>query len=136
MWTGQHQRGVQLHRLADAVRTWEERYGQRAYVRQLEGTITRVHEDRLMEMIERFDGRPFPTHARPRALVAHRPRPAHRVVAGDDLLRRARRDHLPGDGPAPEPAAGELVRPGPFWSGDRIDMVPPFSLTGEIAVRG
>src|SRR5918999_4777038 len=48
VWTGERQRGVQLHLLADAVRTWTERYRQRAWVRQLEGQIERVHEDRLM----------------------------------------------------------------------------------------
>src|SRR5881396_3178002 len=61
LWTGEFQRGVQLHLLGEAVRTWNERYGQRAWVRHLEGTIERHHEDRLMETIERFDGRPFPT---------------------------------------------------------------------------
>ena len=30
-------------------------------MRQLQGTIERRHEDRLMEVIERFDGRAFPT---------------------------------------------------------------------------
>ena len=34
MWTGRHQRGVQLHDLADAVRTWRQRYGQRAWLRR------------------------------------------------------------------------------------------------------
>src|SRR5256885_11462540 len=61
VWTGERQRGVQLHRLRDAVTTWNERYGQRAWVRQLEGTIERRHEDRLIETIARLDGRPFPT---------------------------------------------------------------------------
>ena len=61
VWTGERQRGVQLHLLRDAVTTWHERYHQRAWVRQLEGTIERRHEDRLMETIARFDGRPFPT---------------------------------------------------------------------------
>ena len=37
VWTGERQRGVQLHLLTDAVTTWNERYGQRAWVRQLEG---------------------------------------------------------------------------------------------------
>src|SRR3712207_3144514 len=36
-WTGNHQRGVQLHDLADAVRTWRQRYGQRVWLRQLVG---------------------------------------------------------------------------------------------------
>ena len=75
VWTGERQRGVQLHLLGDAVRTWNERYRQRAWVRQLEGTIERHHEDRLMETIERFDGRRFPTipglrHGRPGGIAA------------------------------------------------------------------
>jgi len=61
VWTGARQRGVQLHVLADAVRTWRERYGQRAWVRQLIGAIDREQEDRLIQVIDRFDGRPFPT---------------------------------------------------------------------------
>ena len=63
VWSGKRQRGVQLHVLADAVRTWGERYGQRAYLRQLEGELTREHEDKLMKVIERFDGRSFPSSA-------------------------------------------------------------------------
>jgi len=69
VWTGERQRGVQLHKLAEAVATWRERYGQRAWTRQLEGAIERLHEDRLMEMIERFDGRAFPTIPRLGELV-------------------------------------------------------------------
>jgi len=62
VWTGQRQRGVQLHLLRDAVTTWHDRYGQRAWLRPLEGgEIERSHEDRLMQVIDRFDGRPFPT---------------------------------------------------------------------------
>ena len=61
VWTGERQRGVQLHHLGEAVTQWNERYGQRAWVRPLRGTIERHHEDRLMEVIDRFDGRAFPT---------------------------------------------------------------------------
>src|ERR1700761_4535080 len=116
VWTGERQRGVQLHRLEDAVRTWGGRYGQRAWLRQLEGTVDRGHEDRLMEVIARFDGRAFPTtpgRARPGPggggagapppprgggvpaapgpppPVADRPLPPPRGAAGDRLLRRA-----------------------------------------------
>src|SRR3712207_8833795 len=60
VWTGQRQRGVQLHRLRDAVTTWDERYGQRAWFRQLEGgEVSREHEDRLLEVIDGYDGKPF-----------------------------------------------------------------------------
>jgi hypothetical protein len=65
-WTGKHQRGVQLHDLADAVRTWRRRYGQRAWLRQLVGPsdaggVTREMEDAVLRTIARLDGRPFPT---------------------------------------------------------------------------
>ena len=75
VWSGERQRGVQLHLLRDAVTTWNENYGQRAWVRALEGEIERHHEDRLMEVIERFDGHRFPTTAGPRAPVAGGPLP-------------------------------------------------------------
>ncbi len=61
-WTGERHRGVQLHKLADAVRTWDQKYGQRGWVRRLEGgTIERHHEDRLIETIDKYNGKPFPT---------------------------------------------------------------------------
>ena len=34
VWTGDHHRGAQLHRLDEAYRVWTGKYGQRAYVRQ------------------------------------------------------------------------------------------------------
>src|SRR3954451_3178574 len=42
--TGERQRGVQLHVLRDAVTIWAEKYGQRAYMRQLEPKVEREHE--------------------------------------------------------------------------------------------
>jgi hypothetical protein len=134
VWTGERQRGVQLHKLRDAVTTWNERYGQRAWVRQLEGRVEREHEDRLMEVIERFDGKPFPTTA---------------GLAGQWLAGRVRRratsreaiycaelvattyQHM-GLLPSRRPAS--WYDPGRFWSGDRIELVPPFALAGEVAV--
>src|SRR6478672_3899513 len=47
VWSGEFQRGVQLHLLREAVTTWNRRYRQRAWMRQLEGSIERHHEDRL-----------------------------------------------------------------------------------------
>ena len=100
VWTGQRQRGVQLHVLADAVRNWKQRYGQQAWVRQLEGEVTREQEDRLMEIIDRFDGKPFPTMV---GMVRRRltGRWRRKLVAGDGLLRRAGGDHLSAHGAAP-----------------------------------
>ncbi len=134
VWTGERQRGVQLHLLRDAVTTWNARYRQRAWVRQLEGTIERHHEDRLMETIARFDGRPFPTMPR---------------LAWQWLLARFRRQSSSLEtiycaelvattyqsmGLLPHRRPASWYDPGRFWSGDHIELSPPFSLGGEIPI--
>ena len=134
VWTGERQRGVQLHLLADAVRTWDERYGQKAWVRQLEGTLTRRHEDRLMEVIERLDGRPFPTTvglARQWVTARVRRRLTSREAIYCAELVATTYQHM-GLLPARRPAS--WYDPGRFWSGDRIELVPPFALAGEVPV--
>ena len=145
VWTGQRQRGVQLHRLADAVAVWTGRYGQRAWVRHLEGTLERHHEDRLMETIERFDGRPFPTSlGLARQWVSGRFavggwRPNRALGRSSSLesvycaeLVAATYQHM---GLLPERRHASGYDPGRFWSGDRIELVPPFALGGEVDVR-
>jgi hypothetical protein len=134
VWTGERQRGVQLHKLGDAVTTWNERYGQRAWVRALEGQIERHHEDRLMEVIDRFDGRPFPT-----TLGLARQWLNGRVRRSSSLesiycaeLVATTYQHM-GLLPSRRPAS--WYDPGRFWSGDRIELVPPFALAVEVAVR-
>jgi hypothetical protein len=135
VWTGERQRGVQLHQLGDAVRTWRARYRQDAWVRQLEGEVERRHEDRVMEVIERFDGRPFPTTGGlvlqwATARVKRRASSREAVYCAE--LVATTYQHmglLPGRRPA------SWYDPGRFWSGDRIELVPPFALGGEIAVR-
>jgi hypothetical protein len=133
VWTGEHQRGVQLHLLADAVATWRERYGQRAWVRLLDGHVTREHEDRLMEVIDRLDGRSFPTSL---GLVRQwvngrlRRHTSLETVYCAELVATTYQ-HM-GLLPARRPAS--WYDPGKFWSGDRIALEPPFSLGGEIAV--
>jgi hypothetical protein len=136
VWSGQRQRGVQLHVLRDAVTTWNERYRQHAWLRQLEGTIERVHEDRLMEVIARLDGKPFPTTvglARNwlTARVRRRESPLEAVYCAE--LVATTYQHM-GLLPSRRPAS--WYDPGRFWSGDRIALVPPFALGGEIAVDG
>jgi hypothetical protein len=135
VWTGERQRGVQLHLLGEAVKTWNERYRQRAWVRQLEGAIERHHEDRLMEVIERFDGRPFPTMP---GLVRQwvtgrlrRNRSSLETVYCAELVATTYQ-HM-GLLPSRRPAS--WYDPGRFWSGDRIELIAPFALGGEIAVQ-
>ena len=135
VWTGQRQRGVQLHLLGDAVRTWNERYRQRAWVRHLEGTIERHHEDRLMETIDHFDGRAFPTGlGLARQWITGRFRRTSsslETIYCAELVATTYQnmDLLPRKRPA------SWYDPGRFWSGDRIELIPPFSLGPEVAVR-
>jgi len=134
VWTGERHRGVQLHLLAEAVTTWNARYQQRAWVRQLEGPIERHHEDRLMEVIDRFDGLPSPT-----TLGLLRRWLPGRVRRSSSLetvfcaeLVAATYQHM-GLLAAARPAS--KYDPGRFWSGDRIALVAPYALASEIAVR-
>jgi hypothetical protein len=62
-WSGNRHRGVQLHDLRDAVLVWANRYRQRAWLRQLDGTVTRAMEDAMLRTIARLDGTPFPSTA-------------------------------------------------------------------------
>ena len=135
VWTGERQRGVQLHLLADAVRTWHDRYGQRAWVRTLEGgTVGREHEDRLMEVIDRFDGRPFP---RTPGLIVQwlngrlRRQSSRETIYCAELVA-VTMQHM---GLLPDKRPMSWYDPGKFWSGDRIALAAPFALGGEIAVR-
>ena len=133
VWTGQRQRGVQLHLLADTVRVWRERYGQRAWMRQLEGTIERHHEDRLMEAIERFDGRPFPTTPGlvRQWLTGRLRRSSSLETIYCAELVASTYQHM---GLLPRRRPASWYDPGRFWSGDRIELVAPFALGGEIAI--
>ena len=134
VWSGKRQRGVQLHVLDKAVRQWRDRYGQRAWTRQLEGTLTREHEDKLIRVIDRMDGRPFPTTPGMARAVARRPAAA--------ATPRSRRSTAPSWSPYTYQQMGLLPArrpaswydPGRFWSGDRIALVEPFALAAEVAV--
>ena len=133
VWTGERQRGVQLHLLRDAVVTWRQRYGQDAWFRALDGTIERRHEDRLMEVIARFDGRSFPSTvglARQWLVGRFRRQSSLETVYCAELVATTYQ-HM-GLLPAKRPAS--WYDPGKFWSGDRIQLCPGFSLGGEVAV--
>ncbi len=134
VWTAQRHRGVQLHHLRDAVITWNERYKQRAWVRQLNGTIERHHEDRLMEVIDRYDGRAFPTTL---GLVRQWLKGRIRRTSSLETIYCAELvattyQHM---GLLPPHRPASWYDPGRFWSGDRLSLVAPFSLGTEIAVR-
>ena len=89
-----------------------------------------------MEIIERFDGHPFPTVPRlarrwVSGRVRRRPTAALETIYCAELVAATYQQMglLPGRRPA------SWYDPGRFWSGDRIELVPPFALGGEVAVR-
>jgi hypothetical protein len=134
-WTGQRQRGVQLHKLADAVRTWDTKYGQRAWVRRLEGgTITREQEDALIQTIDRYSGKPFPTTPgliRSWATGRVRKREVTRETMYCAELVAITMQNM---GLLPDQRPVSWYDPGKFWSGDELVLAEPFRLTDEIAV--
>jgi hypothetical protein len=143
LWSGSRQRGAQLHDLSAAVTTWATRYGQRAWLRQLEPAPDRAMEDALLRTIARLDGTPFPSVARlSSGWLRGRVPP----------LRRDERDErdtsletaycaeiiavtyqamglLPGDR---RPGWYDAGR---FWSGDDLRLCGQARLSGEIAVQ-
>ena len=112
VWTGERQRGVQLHVLPTRSDVGQ-RYGQRAWLRQLEGELQREHEDRLMQVIERFDGRSFPTTAGlARQWLTGRYRRRESSLETSTARSSSRRPT--STWACCRSAAGELVRPGPL----------------------
>jgi hypothetical protein len=115
------------------VTTWNERYGQKAWVRHLEGTIERHHEDRLMEVIDRFDGRSFPT-----SLGLARRWLNGRVRRSSSLetvycaeLVATTYQHM---GLLPKRRPASWYDPGRFWSGDTLPLRHGARLVRELAV--
>jgi hypothetical protein len=135
VFTGEHQRGVQLHILRDAVTIWDTKYGQRAWMRQLHGTVTKEHEDKLMEVIEQLDGKPFPTTvglAGQWATGRIRRRDVSKETIYCAELLAATFQHM---GLIPKRRPISWYDPGKFWSGDELEMADGFSLGEEIAIR-
>jgi hypothetical protein len=145
LWAGNRHRGVQLHDLRDAVTVWARRYGQRAWLRQLDPAVTREMEDAVLRTVARLDGTPFPSTAQL----------ASRWLAGRMPRRRPAARDREGGNPALETAyCAEVLAityqamgllparrqpswydAGRFWSGDDLRLSGGYRLGGEIAVN-
>jgi hypothetical protein len=103
-------------------------------VRQLSGPIERYHEDRVLEVIDRFDGRPFPTTLKLLTgwLTSRTRRPASVESVFCAELVATTYQHM---GLLPSTRPANWYDPGRFWSGDRLPLVAPYALSAEIAVR-
>jgi hypothetical protein len=150
-WSGKHHRGVQLHDLRDAVVTWEHRYGQRTWLRQLDyapGAERQAEvEDAVLRTIARLHGTPFPSTARL----------AGRWLSGRQTTRRLRRPfgaRTPAEATIESAYCAEVVAvtfeamgllggqhptswydPGTFWSGEKLELLDGARLGDEIPVH-
>ena len=133
VWTGSKHRGVQLHDLRDAVLVWAQRYGQRAWFRQLHAEITPAMDDAVLTTIARLDGTPFPSTASLATRWAlgrmRRPAPLEQTYCAELLATTYTAMGLLGrDRPA------NYYDPGRFWSGDDLELQRGARLGEEVAV--
>jgi hypothetical protein len=160
MWTGATHRGVQLNDARQAIEQWLYKYEQRCWLRQLTPFATREQEDRMLRVIARLDGTPFPSTA---GVTARwfRGRVPTTVdwVRGIPLLDRKARDAAQRKkaernsvgletaycaetvavtydemGLLATDKSSNWFDPGKFWSGDTLPLAPGFRLSEEIAV--
>ncbi|MEJ3745986.1 hypothetical protein WEI85_22175 [Actinomycetes bacterium KLBMP 9797] len=144
LWSGGHQRGVQLHDLRAAVLTWARRYEQRAWLRQLEPPPGHDQENAVLRTIARLDGTPFPSSAQ----LAYRWLRGRMPVPGLDKKERAvHKSRLESAycaevvavtyeamGLLPAGRSPNWYDPGRFWSGDELPLTGGYRLGSEITV--
>ncbi|WP_217708175.1 hypothetical protein [Nonomuraea rhodomycinica] len=150
LWSGVHQRGVQLHDLRDAVTVWADKYGQRAWLRQLEPEATPEMEDAALRVVARLDGTPFPSTAR---LAARWARGRVHGLPALRALPRLFRERAGGERGLESAYCAEVVAvtyeemgllpggrrpnwydPGRFWSGDDLGLLGGHRLGKEITI--
>jgi hypothetical protein len=138
LWSGDRHRGVQLHDARDAIMLWANRYGQRAWLRQLETPVTRSMEDAVLRTIARLDGTPFPSTVRlaSRWLSGRVPLSRKRSDAGLETAYCAEVIALTYQemGLLPADHRPNSYDPGSFWSGDDLPLIEHARLGLEIAV--
>jgi hypothetical protein len=140
VWTGDRHRGVQLHDLRESVIIWAARYGQRAWLRQLDPVVTGEMEEAVLRTIARLDGTPFPSTASltSRWLLGRLPA-LSRQDGGADLETAYCAQVLAvtyqAMGLLPSGRQPDRYDPGSFWSGDNLGLSNGFRLGGEIGVQ-
>jgi len=138
LWSGTHQRGVQLHDLHDAAVVWGNRYGQRAWMRQLDHPVGAEMEDAVLRTIARLDGTPFPSAVRLAAGWLHGRAPMRRGTADGDLETAYCAQIMAVTYEAMGLLGGHRPNwydPGRFWSGDDLALSAGARLGSEIAVQ-
>jgi hypothetical protein len=134
VWSGDRHRGAQLNRLDEALTVWTTKYRQRAFVRHFDGEVTREMEDRLLRVVNEYEGRPFP---RTRHLVGkwlagrlQREASERAIYCAELLAITLQRMGLLDTG-----APANWFDPGRFWSGDSLELAGGARLEPEVAVE-
>jgi hypothetical protein len=160
MWTGTNHRGVQLNDARQAVERWINTYGQRCWLRQLTPYAGREQEDRMLKVIARMDGTPFPSTARltgrwfrgrvpvvgdftrgipfvhSRIRDSARRRKAEKLQVGLETAYCAETVAITYEemGLLATEKHYNWFDPGSFWSGDHLPLAASYRLGDEIAV--
>ncbi|MCP3012658.1 hypothetical protein NGM33_04890 [Nocardiopsis dassonvillei] len=143
VWTGKHQRGVQLHDLRDAVLVWGRKYGQRGWLRQLDPLADGAMEDAALRTVARLNGTPFPSTTQMAARWARGRLPLRKLPLGRGARERALETAYCAEvialtyeamGLLPSGRLPGYYDPGRFWSGDDLELEGGASLGGEIRV--
>jgi hypothetical protein len=140
LWSGAHQRGTQLHDLREAAIVWATRYGQRAWLRQLDHPLTREQEDAVLRTIARLDGTPFPATSRLawrwlRGRVPNLRRAAPAAALETAYCAEVVAVTYQAMGLLPEGRRPNWYDAGRFWSGDDLNLLAGSRLGNEIAVQ-
>lgn len=140
VWSLTRHSGAQLHDLRSAVVVWSNRYGQRAWFRQLDHPVTREMEDAVLRTVSRLDGTPFPSTTRLATgwLLGRTPRIVGRVE--ERQLETAYCSEVvavtyEAMGLLPKGRRPSWYDPGKFWSGDSLRLLGGAQLGKEIAVE-
>ncbi|MDQ1292211.1 MAG: hypothetical protein QG608_88 [Actinomycetota bacterium] len=143
LWSGSHRRGAQLHDLHDAATVWATRYGQRAWLRQLDHPVDRQMEDGVLRSIAQLAGTPFPSTTRlaARWLRGRVPSPRVRDTPGgmEQGLETAYCAEVvalayQAMGLLPAGKPPNWYDPGRFWSGDSLELSDGAQLGSEIEI--
>jgi hypothetical protein len=139
VWTGTHQRGAQLHDLRSAVLNWANRYGQRVWLRQLDGPVDREMENAALRTVARLDGTSFPSAPQMAKGWLIGRAPAFSVRSSGREFESAYCSEIvavtyEAMGLLPGGRRSGWYDPGRFWSGDRLPLQLGAVLGTEIAV--
>lgn len=160
MWTGTNHRGVQLNDARQAVERWIHNYAQRCWIRQLTPYATREQEDRVLRVIARMDGTPFPSTARltgrwfrgriptasdwtrgipvldSKVRQTTQRRKAEKLKVGLETAYCAETVAITYEemGLLSTEKHFSWFDPGKFWSGDQLPLAPGYRLGDEIEV--